>query len=243
MDATVVIPVFNQEKFITRCIESVISQINGRVEVLVVDDGSTDSTIDLIRQFIGIRILTQKNGGTSSAWNLAIENCSSKYVIGLDSDDEFFPNTIEAMMKSANNYPNAAMIYSDYVFINEDGSSAKTVFNPEPFWPVRQLLTLHEKLGQPDNFLPFGHVRLYNRQALLSAGGFNETYFYAEDFELVLRMAQQGLEFRRVPEILYKYRWHLSNKGVIYRKEQKAEVHRAVEEYRQRMHKVTESYG
>lgn len=235
MNVTVVIPVFNQEKFISSCIESVIAQADGLADILVVDDGSTDRTPGLLRQFTGIRVLTQRNGGTSSAWNLALKDCQSTYLIGLDADDEFCSNTLSVMLGAAHSFPQADLIYSDYVFINEDGVCQNTVNNPAPLSPVGQLLRLHDRLGQPNNFLPFGHVRLYKRQALIDIGGFDETYFYAEDFELVLRMAERGLVFSHVPEVLYKYRWHSSNKGVVSRKEQKAEVRRAVEGYRQRV--------
>ncbi|HET6990616.1 MAG TPA: glycosyltransferase, partial [Bacteroidia bacterium] len=230
---TIVIPVYNQERFVAKAIESALNQIYDRCSVLIVNDGSTDGTERIIKQYCQhAKIISQANSGTSCAWNKAIDIAKTDYLIGLDSDDEFVPETVSEMLKILKENPSSDLIYSDYEFIDISGTIKEVVRNPEPINPITQLMSLHDNLGQPNNFLPFGHVRLYRREMLLKIGGFNESFFYAEDFELVLRIAEAGLTFKHIPQVLYKYRWHNTNKGVLKRKEQKDEVKRAVKEFR-----------
>lgn len=228
--ATVVIPVFNCERFIGDAIESALGQ-SEPAPVLVVNDGSTDSTAAVLRKFASrIDVLTKTNGGTSSAWNVALENVTSEFVVGLDADDLLEREAVTLLVETARRHVDAAVVYSDYRFVDEWNRSGQQVANPEANDPVRQLLVLHDRLGEKDNFVPFGHARLYRRQALIDAGGYDESYLYAEDYELLLRMAQLGSQFVRCPAQLYRYRWHDSNKGVVARPEQISEVRRAVRE-------------
>ena len=232
---TVIIPVYNQDKYISTAIDSVLKQTYKNFEILVINDGSTDNTEEILKNYGSkITYVNQKNQGTSVAWNRAIEIADTKYVIGLDSDDEFKPNTVEETIKKALEFPKADLIYSDYEFINENGDTTKVVKNPEPLNPIEQLIKLHDNLGQPNNFLPFGHVRLYKRKVLLELNGYDKRFLYADDFDLVLRFAEHKYIFIHVPKVLYRYRWHTTNKGVVTRKEQVLDVKQAVIEFKQR---------
>lgn len=225
---TIVIPVFNQERFIANAVESALRQDYARCSVLVVDDGSTDRTPDILRQYQDrITVVHQNNAGTSVAWNTAINCIQDEFVIGLDSDDEFFPHTVSRTVFALQNNPHADLVYSDYEFIDASGMTTKVMQNPDPYDPVRQLATLHDRLGQKNNFLPFGHVRLYRKSKLLEIGGYDPQYLYAEDYDLTLRLAEQGATFVHVPEVLYRYRWHQSNKGVVTRKGQVQDVRKS----------------
>lgn len=232
---TVIIPVLNQERFIGKAIDSALGQSYKSISVFVVDDGSTDATSDILKSYgKSIKVIRQENAGTSVAWNTAIKATQTKYLVGLDSDDELMPTTVSEVVRKAEMEPQATIIYSDYEFIDKDGTSLKQVHNPDPYNPVKQLIYLHDHLGRPENFLPFGHVRLYHLQDLIDIGGYDPTYLYAEDFDLVLRLAENGASFAHVPKLLYRYRWHDRNKGVITRKEQIEEVRRSVCEFRKR---------
>jgi glycosyltransferase involved in cell wall biosynthesis len=227
---TIVIPVFNQERFIANAVESALRQTYAQCSVMVVDDGSTDKTPDILRKYQDrITILRQDNAGTSAAWNAAIKCIQSEFVIGLDSDDEFFPHTVAQAVFALQSCPHADLVYSDYEFIDASGMTTKVVQNPDPYDPVKQLAILHDRLGQKDNFLPFGHVRLYRKSKLLEIGGYDSQYLYAEDYDLTLRLAEQEATFVHVPEVLYRYRWHQSNKGVVMRDGQVQDVRKSFE--------------
>lgn len=229
---TIVIPVFNQERFIANAVESALHQTYDQCSVLVVDDGSTDKTPGILRKYQDrITILRQDNAGTSVAWNTAIKCIQSEFVIGLDSDDEFFPHTVAQTALALQKNPHADLVYSDYEFIDASGMTTKVVQNPDPDDPVNQLAVLHDRLGQKDNFLPFGHVRLYRKKKLLEIGGYDPQYLYAEDYDLTLRLAEQGATLIHVPEVLYRYRWHQSNKGVVTRDGQVQDVRKSFAQF------------
>ncbi|MBD2414686.1 glycosyltransferase [Nostoc calcicola FACHB-3891] len=225
----ILIPTYNQENFIRQCLNSALDQSYKNYEIWVVNDGSTDKTSEIIYEYENkIKIFSKPNGGTASCWNHVLKLIDSDYIIGLDSDDELNFFTLEKTVELALNNLEADVIYSDYEFIDYKGSTIKLVFNPEPIDPLNQLISLHNKLGEPNNFVPFGHVRLYKTKSLLKIGGYDENYLYAEDYELLLRMAKDNYKFVRVPEVLYRYRWHYTNKGILSRKEQIEEVRKSV---------------
>jgi glycosyltransferase involved in cell wall biosynthesis len=227
-DCAIVIPVYNGERYLEAALASAVNQ-TVKVPIIIVDDGSTDSTSELLGQRRnGVTVLRQENGGTSSAWNHALRSCQATWLVGLDADDELEPTAVQELLKQAKRSINVDLFYSDYSFIDLDGQLVRQVRNPAPVDPVAQLLRLHDRLGQPDNFVPFGHVRMYRREALVAAGGYDESYLYAEDFELLFRMARLGAVFQQVPAQLYRYRWHTTNKGVLQRPQQVADVRRTV---------------
>lgn len=234
---TVVIPVYNCEKFVRDAIESALSQSYSATKILLVDDGSTDNTPNVLFEYEQrglVTVIRRANGGTAAAWNQALRAADTELLVGLDADDILAAHAVEIVVGEAERHPSASIVYSDYEFLDESGNVTRKIRNPDPTDPIELLMRLHDRLGQPDNFLPFGHVRLYRRSSLLAAGGFDESYRYAEDFELMLRLASFGHSFHRVGNVLYGYRWHGANKGVLGRSEEIASVRRAVAEFRAR---------
>ena len=100
---SVIIPVYNVEKYLARCLESVVTQSYRNIEVILVNDGSTDKSPRMCDEWSEkdgrIRVFHKENGGASSARNIAISNLSeeSKYIIFIDSDDYIYPNTIQLL--------------------------------------------------------------------------------------------------------------------------------------------------
>ena len=97
---SVVIPTYNSSETILSCINSVFSQTYNNIEIIVVDDGSTDTTIKLLSDLIigheeKIKLVTQVNAGPSCARNNGISHAKGEYIAFLDSDDEWYPNKIE----------------------------------------------------------------------------------------------------------------------------------------------------
>lgn len=94
---TIIINVYNGEKFINKCIDSIINQTYKKIEILIINDGSTDNTLKIIKKYRDkrIRIITTKNKGLSMSRNIGIENAKGEYLYFIDSDDYIEPNTIE----------------------------------------------------------------------------------------------------------------------------------------------------
>ena len=98
MKISVIIPTYNRQNLVQRAIKSALSQTLKPHEIIVIDDGSTDDTINILKSY-PIKVLTQKNQGVSSARNLGIKNSSGDVIAFLDSDDEWFVTKLEEQVK------------------------------------------------------------------------------------------------------------------------------------------------
>ena len=117
----IIIPAYNVEKYIGRCLDSVLSQETGySFRVLVVDDGSTDSTGRILDSYEGIKIIHRENGGLSAARNTALEYAGAEYLLFLDSDDELCPGAVEKLLSTAK-AADAAIVEGAYTEIYPDG--------------------------------------------------------------------------------------------------------------------------
>lgn len=122
---SVIIPVYNVEKYIRECLESVFAQTQKEMEVIVVDDGSTDGSMEIVREYQekynSLRIISQRNQGLGAARNTGFRNARGKYVYYLDSDDCIKPDLLEACYECA-----------------ESGKLEAVFFDAEPFWEERK---------------------------------------------------------------------------------------------------------
>ena len=120
---SIIIPSYNVENYIYRGIESCIKQTYNNIEIVIVDDGSTDETWKIVQKYstldTRIKAIKKNNGGVSSARNLALQSATGDYVIFLDSDDWIKNNTIEIMVKKIKKNPNL-LICCDRSFVYED---------------------------------------------------------------------------------------------------------------------------
>lgn len=104
---SIVVPAYNAEKCIARCINSILKQSYDRFEIIIVNDGSTDGTLDQIKKFSDnrIRVFTQENGGVSRARNTGIKNAGYPYICFLDSDDEWYEDHLSALRDAVSAFP------------------------------------------------------------------------------------------------------------------------------------------
>lgn len=120
---SVIIPAYNVSQYITKAIDSVLNQTYNAVEVIVIDDGSTDDTWDVIKQYEQIsdrvKIYHQENSGVSSARNNALKRCNASWVMFLDGDDWLEENAVELLISIAREYPKK-LICCDRYFAYED---------------------------------------------------------------------------------------------------------------------------
>ncbi|HEX9156410.1 MAG TPA: glycosyltransferase family A protein, partial [Syntrophales bacterium] len=111
MKVSVVIPVHNGEKYLSQAVESVLDQTHRDLELLVVDDGSTDSSAAIIRRFAlkdrRVRVLTQENLGVAAAGNRGLQEAGCEWVARLDADDVFLPGKLERQVGFLRRNPDA----------------------------------------------------------------------------------------------------------------------------------------
>ena len=123
----IIIPAYNTEKYIFRALESCINQSYENIEIIVVDDGSSDGTYNVINHYCGmdsrIKLYRQENHGVSSARNMAMKKCSADYILFLDSDDWLEMNTVEKLIQYIDySQPHYNLISAACYYVNMDGS-------------------------------------------------------------------------------------------------------------------------
>jgi len=124
---SVVIPVYNSEKFLTQSIESVLNQTYNNVEIIAVDDGSTDDSLNILQQYSDkITIIPQPNQGLASALNAAIKKINGKWFKWLSPDDVLFPNAIEILVNEAKKLPENTIVYSNWEIIDENDKKLRS---------------------------------------------------------------------------------------------------------------------
>lgn len=130
----IIIPAYNVEKYIYRAMESCINQTYKNIEIVVVDDGSSDGTYDVVKSYCDqdsrIKLYRQENGGVSSARNRALDMCTSDYVLFLDSDDWLELNTVEKLVEKLDEDSGRHSLISSgcyYAYFGEKGNIDKTI--------------------------------------------------------------------------------------------------------------------
>jgi teichuronic acid biosynthesis glycosyltransferase TuaG len=123
VDISVIIPTYNRKEKALRAIKSVLEQDIKKLEVLVIDDGSTDGTSEYLNeQGLPIKVISKENGGVSSARNLGIKSATGNYIAFLDSDDIWLPNKLNKQIKFFKDNPDVCLVYTDQ-YLNIDGKN------------------------------------------------------------------------------------------------------------------------
>jgi glycosyltransferase involved in cell wall biosynthesis len=209
--ASIVIPAFNAARTITSTVESALRQSLTSLEVVVVDDGSTDATAEIVGGMDDprIRFVTQANRGLPAARNAGIEASRGAYIAFLDSDDLFLPDFVELGIDALRGRSRPGFAYTDaYVLDEASGrireTSAMAQFDP-PIPPPQDSADFLIALMR----INFVYVStIVPRDVFQAVGGFNESLTSCEDYDLWLRILIQGYEAAWFPGRHAIYRLH-----------------------------------
>jgi len=202
---SVIIPVFNHEKYIAECVESVLGQTYRDFEVVVVDDGSTDRTPEILKRYGDrIRYIRQSNRGGAGALNTAIRNSRGEYIAWLSSDDVFLPAKLEEQVAHFEQHPEVDVTYTDFLVIDGEGKVTGEVRSP--YYPDKKRFRYEMFVG---NFVNGSSV-MFRRKCIEETGYFDEEMRYHADGNMWFRMLKRH-EFGHIPIPLLKYRWHDTN--------------------------------
>jgi glycosyltransferase involved in cell wall biosynthesis len=206
---SVVIPTYNCERFLPEAIESVLQQTMTQHEVIVIDDGSTDSTAAVLQNYQRkdgdrVRAVSRQNRGVSASRNEGIQLARGKWIAFLDADDVFLPDKLEAQLAIASENPNLGMIHSGWQRVDAAGEILTIV---EPWHSVPRLDLEGWLRYKP--VLP--SAMLFRRDWLVRSGGFDPRFSMSEDTELVLRLARSGCEAAWLRQVTVSYRQHEGN--------------------------------
>jgi glycosyltransferase involved in cell wall biosynthesis len=183
-----IIPCYNRARFIAQTVRSVLEQTYPNIELIVVDDGCTDGSREVLAAF-GDRLTLlehpgRENRGQSAAINLALSRASGKYVGILDSDDLWLPRKIEEQVAFMESHPDVGLIYGNGTAIDEHGRQLYVIYAPG-----------HEEKNQPaqvlmDCYFLVPNNSLVRREIFERIGGFDESLRAAQDHDVAIRIAE-----------------------------------------------------
>lgn len=186
---SVIIPLYNKEHYISKAIHSVLSQTFADLELIIIDDGSTDNSLEVVRAFkdIRIKILEQPNQGVSSARNNAVWEAQYNYIAFLDADDWWDQKILAEMRKLIIECPDAKLFGSSFKIVKHGQERIPNIGLPQNFTKgyIDYIKTYEQTFVTPFNC----SFVIVKKDTFQTMGGFNSKLKFGEDFDLWLRIA------------------------------------------------------
>jgi glycosyltransferase involved in cell wall biosynthesis len=199
---SIVTPSLNQGCYIEQAIESVLAQDYPRIEHIVVDGGSTDETLEILRRHSHLRWVSEPDGGQAAALNKGFRLAQGTIFGWINADDYYLPGAVSAAVALLEE-SGCALVHGGWRQVAEDGRTIRDVaLIPFDF---RRQLEASNAVAQPGT--------LFTRAAFEAVGGVDESFRYALDYELWLKLGGR-FEVRHVNRVLAAYRYHATSKTV-----------------------------
>jgi len=193
---SVIMPVYNGERFIDFALKSIFSQEYRPLDVIVVDDGSVDATADIIARYHEARYIAQPHNGLGAALNTGLDAARGEFITFLDSDDWWAPDTLRRQMDRMIAHPEADLVLGKMQNIMEPGSSV--------------VVKTKNLQAEPMVGLVWGAL-MVRRRVFDTIGQFNSTLTHAIDVDFFIRAKEAGLRMDIIQEIFLYHRIHGSN--------------------------------
>jgi hypothetical protein len=200
---SIITPSFNQASYLEQTIQSVLEQDHADIETLVIDGGSTDGSVDIIKKYASrfVYWVSEKDSGQANAINKGMARAQGNIVAWLNSDDTYLSGAVSAAVKAFDENPDAVLVYADMLAVDEHGQTFNT-------FRYRQLtledLLSFQIIGQPAVFM--------RRAAFEKAGGLDLSYHFLLDHHLWIRIAAQG-HIVHIPQTWAAARYHPTAKN------------------------------
>lgn len=209
IDISVIMPVFNGEKYVREAIDSILIQTFKNFEFIIVDDASVDSTSSIIHSYTDTRIvflLNEKNIGNYPSRNRGMNIARGRYICVMDADDVAFPERLEKQCNYLDVHPELLAVGSDFIFFNNKRKCVPVSFEEILIALLNNNCFLHPSL-------------MIRSDVIRKQGGYNEKYVYSSDYDLMCRLSLRG-KIENMPNVLMMYRWHKSQISQLHRIEQ-----------------------
>ena len=212
---SVVIPVYNSEKFLEECLDSILTQTYQNIEIIVVDDGSTDSSPDILERYSDkINIISQKNQGLASALNLGISKMKGDWFKWFSPDDVMHSNTIKTLIDETKNHSDNIILYSNWNIIDDTGNTLREFhesnYNELSEFDFNLRLLDGQQINVNTTLIPAIFLKKYGIRELDEP--------VAIDYDFFLRSALlHDVKFHLISQPLVNYRIHsaqLSHKNI-----------------------------
>lgn len=200
---SIILPVYNGEAYLAEAIESMLNQKYKPIEIIVVDDGSTDKGAEIIKRYSELKYFFQTNKGTASARNLGIQKANSSFLAFLDQDDLWVEKKLELQVKAFMRNPETDIVFGhikQFLSPDIDESLKQKIFCPS--------------LPMP-GYLP--SAMLIKKEAFLKVGLFDSAWQIGEWANWYVRASELKLRIAMLPELVALRRIHANNKGVLQR--------------------------
>lgn len=200
---SVIIPVFNGEKYLAAALESVLDQSLRPAEILVVDDGSRDKSADIARSFSGVTLISQPHRGLGAARNRGVRQASGNYLAHLDADDLWLPDKLAVQSEEFRKHPQWEIV----------GGQMESFYSPDLSNADRR------QIYCPATPIPgfSASVLMVKKASFHRAGWYREDLRVAADLEWFIRARRIPLQEGMVKETLARRRLHKSNSGILNR--------------------------
>jgi len=196
---SVLMPVYNGERYLREAIDSILNQTFTDFEFIIINDGSTDNSLEIIQSYDDSRIRivnNETNIGLTKSLNKAIKRARGKYIARQDADDISLPHRFLEQLSYLERRPEIALLGTSVYHIDEQGKVLGRVI--VPIKPGNKLLKENQ----------FNHgSTIFNKNVVVRLGGYNSILRYSQDYELWLRIAKHH-EVGNLPQPLYKLRFH-----------------------------------
>ena len=202
---SVVIPCYNAQQWVSEAIESCLNQTYSALEIIVVDDGSTDNSLEVLREFQArypqrIQVLTQAQSGAPVARNHGFKLSKGSYLQFLDADDVILPRKIESQMQRVeveiqNSQTPPDLVVGNYKMVHRNGDEKEIRAQADNCWAA--LINLQ---------LGYTSANLWRREMLLQIGAWDESVKSGQDYELLFRVLKAGARVVFAPDFLTLFR-------------------------------------
>lgn len=211
---SVIIPTYNRKNFVVEAIRSVLQQEPKNYEIIVVDDGSTDGTADLLRSLdLPVRIIEQENGGVSKARNNGIKHAQGEYICLLDSDDLWLAGILQQQSDYLDSHPEVGLVYTDQF------TETNKVQGPKTKFQIMQATDEQKtKFDKPNLIVPQAPIHtsatMIRKTVFDEVGLFNEDLVLHEDTDMWNRISEKYL-FGFIGQPLSVVRWEVDGEHLM----------------------------
>ena len=203
---SIITPSFNQARYLEATIQSVLSQDYPYIEYLIVDGGSNDGTVDIIKKYESKLAwwVSEKDKGQTDAINKGFAQAKGEILAWINSDDTYEPGAVSAAVRYLQEHPEVGMVYGDCNFINESG---------RVIGKFNSVQTSYHLLRQGYSHIP-QQTMFFRANLWKQVGPLDPTFYFAMDYDLWTRIAARS-EIKYVPQTWANFRLHTSGKTIL----------------------------
>ncbi len=204
---SVLMPTFNQQKYLRAAIESILMQTYPDFELLIIDDGSTDSTPEILGEYAikdkRVRVISRENKGLCASLNELLAMAQGQFIARMDSDDISLCGRFASQVQFLQDHPEVVCVGGHIQLINEAGRMYGRVMYPIEDGEIQSAaLAARPSIAHP--------CFMMRRESVVAIGGYDAAQFPAEDLDLILRLGEIG-KLANLDEVILRYRGHLKS--------------------------------